>query len=894
MKLDPSYAVYSPKAMVRSSNAERLSIDENRPSTIMTPAFPAKAAVALIDVRQTVAEGLDALFCLAKSQPKPPPSVLLAAVQHVMILTTGCVTSSSESTGTGTPGQHAISDYPRLKHWLSAFTLKVPSPDIRKAVASALFGMCEAEVSMALSTSPTPASDKVTSYIILPCALRALIPRLRDACELLLQAQEAPSPSSEAAAMGAPSLGSLTISISGSEEYFSLLAGLLQLSLRPRWTLDALERLRRGAGEKSVAKPAMNDPDPEIVTPEWELDLNHVSHELAVFLGQCRPAAWLHNSHVADETLSGLLEVALVLIRAHAERRQAFCRSSLVASPTSSCSPSITGFLYHDLLFPHLRDSRVVRRSTRDSLNGSNDNDSANDVDESAEVLGAMYVSARTRSLAYGLLLELCQEDSASLGELVGCIAGKSRVMHEDDLMTVGQGSVAGTKEVEAIVESLLKKHREYTAASNAASIWERYKWDHDPQSFLRDPRQHVGLKNQGATCYMNSLLQQLYHIPDFRRGLLAVDVKESTNLETSVLFQLQALFAFLQTSEKKYSDTLAFCKSLTDYTGEPLRLTEQKDVNEFCGMLFDKLETLDPRVDKLLKSLFGGTLVYQIISRECSHRSERSEPFTMLTAEVKNKSTLEDSLELYVAGEVLGGDNKYMCSQCGTKVEALRRCAIQTLPQILIIHLKRFEFDLETMTKFKVNDRCSFPMVLDMEPFTVEGLALQESRQRGHSLSVGGIGEARRRSNTFQEEEVEAALDHSDGTPHLEQQHDEPGLSDMSSNTLGVSLYVPAKPTTPPDCHMYELRGVVAHVGTADSGHYYSFIRELTSGEGGAGQAKWHEFNDQLVLPFDVQDIPKECFGGTEPIPNVQKVSSSLKDIAFHLARYFHGSYYR
>ncbi len=27
-----------------------------------------------------------------------------------------------------------------------------------------------------------------------------------------------------------------------------------------------------------------------------------------------------------------------------------------------------------------------------------------------------------------------------------------------------------------------------------------------------------VGLKNQGATCYMNSLLQCLYHLPYFRK----------------------------------------------------------------------------------------------------------------------------------------------------------------------------------------------------------------------------------------------------------------------------------------------------------------------------------------------------------------------------------------
>jgi hypothetical protein len=43
-----------------------------------------------------------------------------------------------------------------------------------------------------------------------------------------------------------------------------------------------------------------------------------------------------------------------------------------------------------------------------------------------------------------------------------------------------------------------------------------------------------VGLKNQGATCYMNSLLQTLYHLPYFRKVL-----PNSTDLSvvSSVLF---------------------------------------------------------------------------------------------------------------------------------------------------------------------------------------------------------------------------------------------------------------------------------------------------------------------------------------------------------------------
>lgn len=40
-------------------------------------------------------------------------------------------------------------------------------------------------------------------------------------------------------------------------------------------------------------------------------------------------------------------------------------------------------------------------------------------------------------------------------------------------------------------------------------------------------------------------------------------------------------------------------------------------------------------------------------------YRSEREEPFYMVTAEVKNKQSLTESLELFIEPELLAGDNK-------------------------------------------------------------------------------------------------------------------------------------------------------------------------------------------------------------------------------------------
>ena len=51
----------------------------------------------------------------------------------------------------------------------------------------------------------------------------------------------------------------------------------------------------------------------------------------------------------------------------------------------------------------------------------------------------------------------------------------------------------------------------------------------------------HVGLKNQGATCYINSLLQTLAHIPYFRRAVYHMQTTVDDDPEKSIPLALQA-----------------------------------------------------------------------------------------------------------------------------------------------------------------------------------------------------------------------------------------------------------------------------------------------------------------------------------------------------------------
>lgn len=66
-------------------------------------------------------------------------------------------------------------------------------------------------------------------------------------------------------------------------------------------------------------------------------------------------------------------------------------------------------------------------------------------------------------------------------------------------------------------------------------------------------------------------------------------------------------------------------------------------------------------------------------------------------------------------------------------------------------------------------------------------------------------------------------------------------------------------------ECYTYDLIGVTVHTGTADGGHYYSFIRDRLP----PNKDKWYLFNDAEVKQFDPNQLPNECFGGEMSVRN-------------------------
>lgn len=192
----------------------------------------------------------------------------------------------------------------------------------------------------------------------------------------------------------------------------------------------------------------------------------------------------------------------------------------------------------------------------------------------------------------------------------------------------------------------------------------------------IRSSTGYVGLYNPRAICYLNSLLTQLFMNLNFRQFILSVTVREARGSQR-LLFETQRLFSQMQNLFQRSADPCAFAACVKSLDQAPIDIAIQMDVDEFYNLLFDQWEAqLVKREHKQrFRSFYGGQTLNQIKSKECEHVSERTEPFFAVQCDVKGKANLQESLQAYVQGDAMEGDNKYKCESCGGKfVDAVKR----------------------------------------------------------------------------------------------------------------------------------------------------------------------------------------------------------------------------
>ncbi|OMJ69120.1 hypothetical protein SteCoe_33242 [Stentor coeruleus] len=377
-----------------------------------------------------------------------------------------------------------------------------------------------------------------------------------------------------------------------------------------------------------------------------------------------------------------------------------------------------------------------------------------------------------------------------------------------------------------------------------------------------------TGLSNQGATCYMNSLLQSLYMTPEFRLKIYnwKYDPKKHGDRKTCIPFQLQVLFGKLQISKRLSVDTKFLTKSFGWDNKESF---QQHDVQEFCRVLFDAIEESVKGTDSenLISSLYEGIMTDYVKCLNCQTESKRTDRFLDLSLTVRNdfekirNDSIEKALQNYIKPELLNGSNQYMCEICGKKVDALKGLKIDRFPYILVEQIKRFDLNYTTLQRIKLNDRVSFPQVLNANNFL-------EFQEKIHIVT-----------ETL---EVEKTMP----LPDLKFQAPEGLVMKTHSTSSYESLYEDKdkRPLVPDKIihnrilteqtekrkkqqqelielykkdgeYVYELFSIMIHSGSAMGGHYYAYIKCFED-------SKWYNFNDSVVKEIEEKEITK-VFGG-------------------------------
>ncbi|XP_039488714.1 ubiquitin carboxyl-terminal hydrolase 36 isoform X1 [Drosophila santomea] len=245
-----------------------------------------------------------------------------------------------------------------------------------------------------------------------------------------------------------------------------------------------------------------------------------------------------------------------------------------------------------------------------------------------------------------------------------------------------------------------------------------------------------TGMINVGNTCYLNSTLQALLHIPALANWLVSEQAHlENCNVAESgggcIVCAMAKTLLATQSNQSAvrpfliYSKLKQICKHMV--------VGRQEDAHEFLRFLVEAMERAYlmrfrnyKELDQLVKEttplgqIFGGYLRSEVRCLSCNHVSITFQHFQDLLLDIRKADSLEDAFEGHFSRERLE-DMGYKCEGCKKKVSATKQFSLERAPITLCIQLKRF-----SMIGNKLTKQISFKPRIDLSKYAARSPAAQ------------------------------------------------------------------------------------------------------------------------------------------------------------------------
>lgn len=266
----------------------------------------------------------------------------------------------------------------------------------------------------------------------------------------------------------------------------------------------------------------------------------------------------------------------------------------------------------------------------------------------------------------------------------------------------------------------------------------------------IRDFSSFVGLRNLGSTCYLNSVIQQLYMTDSFREFILNQKVESPMqSISGNVYRQTRFLFCQMNSSVLQTVLPIEFAKNFKLFDNQPFNCNLQQDANEFYSLLLDQIDLhLKDQQTNIVKQEFTGILdcTIQSIDEQYPFESKIEEPFIMISLNIRHNKNLSEALTHYMRGEILDNENQIFIEKYNKKIRVVKKYKFKVLPNSLVLTLNRFEFDLATMTRRKLNNHFEFTEELNLDDFEFLDSSIKNSQSQYELTGVilhSGIADA-------------------------------------------------------------------------------------------------------------------------------------------------------